>query len=308
MNGSASCWTLAWEEGTRRVWFAALTGVIAIPVLGVLVRDGAPAVEVGNEVVPVSATRGLVMEQVQTLASLDAVLASLWMIASVSVLALIAFGLAGTWRRSRAWGGATVDGVEVLVSDDVGPAVIGLLRTRIVLPSWALDLSRGQRAMMLRHEQEHVSAGDPRLVFFAALVAAAFPWNPGVWFMLRRLRLAIEVDCDDRVVRSADMDLRGYAELLLTVGSRRSVPAYGVGFSVGRPFLEERIDRMTLPRAGRSRAHAALLVLGLGGVLGAVWSLPQPVRAAWVSETVQWCDDGNADLTRGLLQAYDWST
>ena len=284
---------------TRRVWFGALVGACLLPV---------PAVEVGNEVVPASLTSGVVMEQVQALAGLDTLLGGLWLGASAIVLGLVVFGLAGTWRRSRGWSSRRVDGVDVLVSHDVGPAVVGLMRTRIVLPSWALDLAAPQREMMLRHEQEHVAAGDPRLVLCGALAAAAFPWNPGVWFMLRRLRLAVEVDCDRRVVRDGNLDLRGYAELLLTVGSRRSVPAYGVGFSVGRPFLEERIDRMTLPTGRRSRAHAALLVLGVGGVLAAVWALPQPVRAAVVSETVEWCETDQGALTRGLLKAYDWST
>lgn len=293
---------------TRRVWFGTLLGACVLPVLAVLLRDGAPAVEVGNEVVPTSLTSGVVMGQVQALAGLDTILAGLWLGGSALVLGLVAFGLAGTWKKSRDWSRRSVDGVDVLVSRDVGPAVVGLLRARIVLPAWALDLAAPQREMMLRHEQEHVAAGDPRLVLCGALVAAAFPWNPGVWFMLRRLRLSVEVDCDRRVVRGGNMDLRGYAELLLTVGSRRSVPAYGVGFSVGRPFLEERIDRMTLPTGGRSRAHTALLLLGVGGVLAAVWTLPQPVRAAAIAETIEWCETDDSTITRGLLRAYDWST
>ena len=113
------------------------------------------------------------------------------------------------------------------------------------------------------------------------------PWNAPVWAMIRRVRLALEVDCDRRVVSAGDLDLRRYAELLISVGVRRAVPAYGVGFSVGRPFLEERIDRMTLPVVKRRRVHGALLVCGVAGVVAAAWSIPQPISRAVKQITLQ---------------------
>ena len=55
----------------------------------------------------------------------------------------------------------------------------------------------------------------------AGLAAVLLPWNLPVWWQLRRLRLAIEVDCDARVVRRGG-DLRQYASLLIEVGRRRA--------------------------------------------------------------------------------------
>ena len=93
-------------------------------------------------------------------------------------------------------------------------------------------------------------------------------------------------------------DLRGYAELLLSVGARQSRLAYGVGFSVGRPFLEERIDRMTAPRRRTSRLQVALLTVGLLGVVGAAWAVPQPVRAAKIGHiAVPMCPDEGGSTT-----------
>jgi beta-lactamase regulating signal transducer with metallopeptidase domain len=162
---------------------------------------------------------------------------------------------------------------------------------------------------MLRHEEEHLRAGDPWLVLLGALAVVAVPWNLAVWLAVHRMRLAIEVDCDRRVLECGGLDRRGYAELLLTVGARRSAAVYGVDFSVGRPFLEERIERMTRPSNQRRAAASLLVMLGALGVLGAAWSLPRPARVAMVFDGVaQSCPDDGVAVSRALLDAYDWST
>lgn len=297
---------------TRRVWSIALLATVVLPVGGVLIKDSAAAVEVGDRLVVASPSAGVVMESVATLASLDAVLLSVWAVATTLLLSVLVGGLVATGVASRRWRREVVDGVPVLVSRDVGPAVIGIHRSRIVLPRWSLALTPEQRAWMLRHEQEHLRAGDPGLLLLVALTVAVMPWNPAAWYAAARTRLAIEVDCDRRVLGTRDPDLRGYAELLLSVGARQSRLAYGVGFSVGRPFLEQRIDRMTAPLARTSRLQLTLVTAGLLGVLAAAWAVPQPVRAAKVGlDAVPMCPDGGAsttDLSVEMLAEFERST
>ena len=50
-----------------------------------------------------------------------------------------------------------------------------------------------------QHEREHQRARDPLLLHAAAVGALVMPWNPAVWWMLSRLKLAVEMDCDARV-------------------------------------------------------------------------------------------------------------
>jgi hypothetical protein len=294
---------------TRRVWAAGLIGATVLPVLAVVLRDAPPGVEVEGVLVPTTATSGLVMDFVVSLATLDALLGISWILLSSALGLRFLGGWLLTHRSRRAWRPATVDGVPVLVSDRVGPATVGFVRSRIVLPRWALAAAPAERSMIVRHEQEHVASGDPRLVALAALVGVAMPWNPATWYMARRLRLAVEVDCDRRVMRSGDLDVRSYAELLLAVGARRASPAYGIGFSVGRPFLEQRIDRMTSARGGASRAQAAIAVGVIAIALASAWGMPQPIRAADVSSEVVICPDtGTTDLNRALLEGAARST
>src|SRR5262249_47224216 len=134
--------------------------------------------------------------------------------ASSTAVSLALAGMAALLaRRRRRWVRVEVDGVPVLVSGDTGPAVVGLLRSCIVLPRWAVDADPEARRLVLEHEQEHVRAGDPRLIALALVAAALMPWNPAVWWQLRRLRLAVEVDCDARVLRRRG-DVRAYGAVL----------------------------------------------------------------------------------------------
>jgi hypothetical protein len=293
---------------SRRVWATALCAAVLLPLIGMVLKDSAAAVEVGNRLVVSSPSAGIVMSGVDTLARLDGMLLSMWMVVSTLLASALVGGLGATAVRARRWRAGDVDGYPVLVSRDVGPAVVGVLRTRIVVPRWALALDPDQRAMMLRHEQEHVRAGDPGLLLFVALVLVALPWNPALWYLATRLRLAVELDCDRRVLRERAPDLRSYAELLLSVGARQSRLACGVGFSLGRPFLEERIDSMTSPRTRGGWGQALLVTVGLVGVLAAAWSLPQPVRAAKVGTAVPMCETDLAGLTAQVLEGFDKSS
>ena len=189
--------------------------------------------------------------------------------ASSGVLALfLVYAMGVLQGRRKEWRRASVDGVPVLLSRDVGPAVIGWRRLDIVLPEWVHDLAQPARALILRHEMEHVSRQDPRLLLRGFLVVVAMPWNPAVWFQLGRLRRAIELDCDARVVASG-ADVARYGSVLLdAVGrcNRGGLPAFAA-FAERPGDLEARIEALTSTRPGswRTRAlAAAIAAMALG--------------------------------------------
>ena len=73
--------------------------------------------------------------------------------------------------------------------------------------------------IILAHEGEHIRAHDQWLVLLSLLITALIPWNPFVWIQMRRLRFALETDCDQRVLQIIP-DRERYASLLVDVGSR----------------------------------------------------------------------------------------
>jgi hypothetical protein len=103
--------------------------------------------------------------------------------------------------RMRRWQPAMVAGVLVLVTDEAGPAVVGLLRPRIILPLWVTRAPRAHQAAVLAHERSHLDARDPQLFTLALALLVVMPWNLPLWWQLRRLRRAIEIDCDARFSR-----------------------------------------------------------------------------------------------------------
>lgn len=184
-----------------------------------------------------------------------------WLCMSALLTVMLGVGIVRLQAARKVWRPAQVDGTPVLLTEDVGPAVFGLRRASILLPAWALTIEEDLRALMLLHEREHVRAGDQWLLSVALLLVVVMPWNPVLWVQLHRLRLAVEMDCDARVLKRSG-DARTYGALLLEVGRRRAAPLPVLTLSEPVTFLEQRIRVFT--RA--ARPHAMRRALGLGAV------------------------------------------
>jgi hypothetical protein len=191
----------------------------------------------------------------------------------VSTIALGLWGIAAALRL--AWL-LPARGGPVLVHPRFGPATVGVLRPRVVIPVWVLALPDGERHDVLRHEAEHRRARDPLLLLLASLTLLLTPWNVALWWLLWRLRLAVEIDCDNRVVAGRGDHVR-YGELLVNVAARGTVgPRMQPAFLGSSGMLERRLGHLLDPR--RLSRLRRILVLGLaGGVLLLAFATPHPV-------------------------------
>ena len=184
----------------------------------------------------------------------------------LSILMLAALALNG-WslrRRMRQWHAATLLGTPVLVAPDAGPAVVGLLRPRIVVPAWLLQATASEQGLVLAHEQGHLEARDPHGLALALAMLVLMPWNFPLWWQVARLRRAMELDCDARVLAHGHSP-RAYGEVLLTVGQRQSVRlGLSSAMSESTSFLEQRITIML--NKGHSSAVRRLLAFIFAGL------------------------------------------
>ena len=217
----------------------------------------------------------------------DRPLVAAWALAS-AFLAGVATHAAFEGRRLRhGLEARTVAGTRVLVTDGIGPCAIGTRDPAVLMPRWALELDDVLVALVLRHEREHLLARDPLLLLVMLAAVVLVPWHLPLWWSWQRLRLAVEVDCDRRVLRG-EADLRRYAHLLLLTGQRTSPTSWASRPVVTvvaplRPHvsqLERRIIAMTERRTPRTPLRTALALVGAVAAVSLGAALPVPHRAA----------------------------
>jgi beta-lactamase regulating signal transducer with metallopeptidase domain len=255
-----------WQQYSARwIWFVAIVAMVAVPVTLNVVRRPTPTpvptvgrLRAGPHPVlkAASPTRRI---------SLDTPLLILWGTASLLMLARVVAGAALLRHRRRDWETIELDGRPVLLTNDLGPAVVGWARLDTVVPRWALSLDGASREMMLAHEAEHAASGDPYLRTAAIAALVLMPWNPALWYAMRRLRLAVEIDCDHRLL-ARGVDPHRYASFLLAIGARMAAPpfAWVTALAGPRSSLESRILAMTSPfRPRNPRLMAAALTAGV---------------------------------------------
>ena len=263
----------------RVVWVTALAMAVLLPLAAAILPPGAARalgilhVVTGNALlsqllhpgaplVPTIAFGGADIPLTNT--TVDRVLLSLWFASSVIALALVSFTMLRLRRAATRGAPTSVDGVDVMVVDTLGPAVVGLWRPLIVLPRWAIGASAHERALILRHEREHLAAGDALLLGGAVLPLVLMPWNLPLWWLHCRLRNAIEIDCDARVLVSG-ADVRAYGEVLLRTAAHATRQLFvSPALADHASHLQQRILAMTRTVSPR---HHLPRILGLSAAL-----------------------------------------
>jgi beta-lactamase regulating signal transducer with metallopeptidase domain len=188
-----------------------------------------------------------------------------WRMASMALaLVILASGAHLSWRRRR-WDRGHMAGTAVYISEDSGPAVVGFLHPHIVVPRWLTKLSPDEQELVIAHERSHLGAHDTQLLTIAVCLLVCMPWNLMLWWHLRRLRLAIEIDCDARVL-SLGYPVARYSETLIAVGERQSASCAMTMARYGsKSFLEQRIHNMLRKKTRHAQVSAlALACLGVG--------------------------------------------
>lgn len=183
------------------------------------------------------------------LASLPAELSQLklgWLMLSSGMLMLLALRSVWLLSHQRRWQKTTLLGTPVFLSGGIGPCVAGLLRPRIVMPVWLRLIPAPQQALLLAHEQCRIQARDPQLLALAYALIVIMPWNVPLWWQLRRLRFAIEVDCDARMLAQGHAP-REYATVLRRHGQ------YDSGLTGASPLVLN--DPLALRRRRRIMAR-----------------------------------------------------
>ena len=202
-----------------------------------------------------------------------------WIALSSLMLAITGATLLRARRARRRWPVAELSGERVRVAPGVGPAVLGIRRPEVVVPAWLLAVSPREQRLVVIHEREHVRARDPLVLLAGCVAAAVMAWNPAAWWMLRRLRAAVELDCDARVLRHG-VRPQEYGAVLIDIAGR------GPGLSMGAPalagspsILERRLRAMTMRLPRYARLRASLFGVVATAALASACETPLPTSA-----------------------------
>lgn len=231
---------------------------------------------------------------------------ALWALGFAVSLALLAFGQ----RRFTARLGSErrADGVHVAQSESVGPAVVGVVAPRIVVPADFNDrYTELERKLVLEHERAHIAAGDVQVNALAAFLQCVFWFNPFAYIARAALRIDQELACDERVMQRHSTSRRAYAEAMLkTQLAARAVPLGCAWPPVGAKPLKQRITALARPNVGDGRrAIGAGVCLATALIVGLAAWVAQPPRRAYAHEVERssfFARSAGADLVEALEQ------
>jgi TonB family protein len=286
-----------YDRQARFVWAAAMLGSILVPALtlaapGPLSLIGSGGASGGSPpwaVPAVPAIMGTVQGAAESGGSLfrwvEGVFYAGWIAGSGWLLFRLLASVRSVHRRRADWSRLPTPGGAVYRDEELGPAAVGFLSPEVVLSGWVLELDEDERRMVILHEREHARVMDPAVIACGWALLVLVPWNLLLWWQFRRLRQAVELDCDLRVVRRT-RDRRAYGRVLLEAARNSREGAVPV-VAGGQSFVGDRIRSLVdgTPPFRPLRAVSAFTAIVCAAVLAA--TLPSPRAAsAWSKQAV----------------------
>ncbi|SFI00276.1 M56 family metallopeptidase [Planctomicrobium piriforme] len=159
------------------------------------------------------------------------------------------------------------------------PAVTGVFRPQLLIPSDLTQLRDAELEMIMLHELAHLRRHDLLVNWLLLIVHTLHWWNPAYWFAAWRYRSLRELVCDEFVLRMlSPAQRREYGELLLRLAER---PSARLGWRVTLPVslltilplnlrrmeLQKRLGLIGKPHRPQGKLHFSLVML-LAGLIG----------------------------------------
>lgn len=222
------------------------------------------------------------------------ILAGLWIAVAFGALVVQA---ERQRRFVRSLGRLTGSGDKGLLWSDrpgVGPAVIGALAPRVVLPAdFAEQFSAEEQALILAHEQNHLAVGDAQINAVVTGLQCLFWFNPLVHMGAAALRIDQELACDAAVLARHPKTRRAYGEAMLKTQLAACAPPLGCHWPASaNKQLKERFTMLAHHHANRTR-HLA------GAAAVAILSLSAGV-AAWAAQPAEVVQQSPQDARRAV--------
>lgn len=231
----------------------------------------------------------------------------LWCVGSALTLIWI---LGNVWRLHtyvQRMPGRSLRGVRICKSG-IGPAAGNVGARVIFLPPLLDTLSARTQECARKHELEHLRANDSHIIWQLLAVVACVPWSPMAWLALMLGRQAVEIGCDDRIVRRVRSS-SDYATALVDIAALRRERNSLAWLTIvgGREvLLKQRVRRLlSEPTTTRRSSWRAAAITLIGMAVGCGVSRPRPALLAVAPSSRASLDSTSEHLrriaTRGLV-------
>lgn len=237
---------------------------VVLPLL--LVAASLPASE------PARALRTQVLTRIEPLVGTAASLPELvqptwpWVLTGVWMAGAVLCALRLVWLQRQFINGLHLHDGQWQGPEGSGPALVGLLNPRLVLPpDFEHRFDADQRKLVLAHEGVHRARADNHWNALAAALCLLHWFNPLAWLALRRMRVDQELACDAAVMAQHPGSHAAYARALLLAQSPL-VPAASLPWASWQTThpLVERIEMLkNSPISTRRRVVGYALLAGL---------------------------------------------
>ena len=264
------------RQGCRRLFGAELAILLwLIPLLAMAATwlphlRVAPLPALAPVVLDVTQAAGPWVHPVTPISSMhlsSAIILAIWL-SGVALVLLVAAG--AQWRyRQRLRDAIVVRDADVpwpvlrAAQSDMGPALVGAWRPRIVLPAdFEQRYDMEERRLILAHEATHARRRDGWWCLIGQVVASLFWFHPMAWWGLRALRQDLELACDAAVLRTNGALRATYARAMLKIPFTGALLPVGCSWSSRHP-ITERIVMLKRIQPGRTRRAVGYMSVGV---------------------------------------------
>lgn len=167
------------------------------------------------------------------------ILALVW---SVGILAMLIYSAVSYLRIRRRVKISIETEKGIFICDSINtPFILGLIKPKIYLPS---TISEEDAQYVLAHEKAHIKRHDHLIKPFGFLLLSIYWFNPLLWLGYILLCRDIELACDEKVMKSSDIESKkSYSTALLNCSiQRRMISACPLAF--GEVGVKKRIKNI----------------------------------------------------------------
>jgi beta-lactamase regulating signal transducer with metallopeptidase domain len=212
------------------------------------------------------------------------------------------------WALGVTFAAAAVAWAQMRFRTTNGPAVVGVITPRIVMPPDDGRYTLQERELIRAHERQHIARNDPRAGALAVACQALFWFNPLVHVAAHVMRLDQELACDAAVLRRRPKERVLYAKTLLKTQLATQPLPLGCYWPARGPHpLEVRVGLLKAPVRYDGMVGPLIVAISLALSALTAWNVQPPTQREWGANEIWQFQFKERGPVMSVLLIDDWA-